>query len=372
MTASEIARQLFRSTLDLCRGDRLTANVASALMSQDDGVDAYWLCGAGKASPAMAAGLVDRIGSRLAGGLIVTKVGHGWPGLPVETIYGGHPIPDERSLIAGARMAAMRFGPRDRVLFMLSGGASALMESLLDGTTLADLQVDTARMLASGKPIDEVNAWRRSVSVLKGGGLGRMWSEADVRVAVLSDVLGDDLATIGSGPFFSRKGEVAKPTHPHVLCASRSLLVDTAAKIAVGPVQVLSEVDGEAAAVGVEFARRTLAFNGTTLAGGEPVVHLRGAGVGGRAQEAALAAAEVLKGHPDVAVLIAGSDGTDGPTDAAGACVDGATWRDGAREALLNNDSYTFHRAAGTLVETGPTGTNLGDLLIGVNLAIPA
>ncbi len=325
----------------------------------------------------------------------------------VRMIESSHPVPDERSIVAGDAVLDLcaSLGARDRLLYLLSGGTSALVESLRPGVTLADLAATTSVLLTAGATIDEMNAVRTAISAVKGGGVARAAAPADVVTLAISDVVGDDPAVIGSGP----------TTHPVSIdprsVVRRHQLADALPASVLGylddpPVEAAPEAGDyevmaggrHAAAAAVATARahglrakaRTAPLTGLAteevedaiavfdrapaldvlVLTGETTVVVRGDGRGGRNQQAALAAAILLDGRTDVVFLAAGTDGIDGPTDAAGAVVDGTTAgrgrasQDDPVAALAANDSATWLDAVGARLITGPTGTNVGDLWI--------
>lgn len=418
--AAGLALEIYRRTLEEVRGDRLVQsqvwlegnqlNVDDIVLNLDD-YKRIVVAGAGKASVAMAQGLESILGDRIKEGLIVTKAGHSDALSVCRAIEAGHPIPDESSLVAGQEMLALaaRTEQDDLVLFCLSGGASALMESPVDGISLVDLQTVNRVLLASGASIATFNAIRARLSRIKAGGLARAFVKPTVIVLYMSDVAGNDLQVIGSGPFYPSKTSASldrliaaldlkaklpshliakltsrtKPTEigaapPHRSIGDARMMGIHAKNIAVSmglTVDGPTIMSGEA----VDFVKlaakkgcfgRLLKPHGCFLAVGETVVTLHGDGLGGRAQEAACAIAREIDGSVDVAVLFAGSDGSDGPTDASGALVDGQTLRRASEKgwtverALSTNDSYHFHEAANSLIRTGPTGSNLNDIMI--------
>ena len=414
--AGELALEIYRRTLEECRGDalvrqhvRLDGDILHIrdLQYKLADYDRVIVAGAGKASAAMAQGIEEILCDRIAEGLIVTKYAHSQPLAHCRTMEAGHPVPDENSLLAGQAMLelAASVTEGDLVIFLLSGGASALMEAPVEGVTLGDLQTVNQELLASGATIYAINAIRARLSRIKGGGLAVAFAKSRNVVVYLSDVEGGLPAVVGSGPFISssHSSEVAKamaavpvenrfPPHvanlirenawsrnpglqpAHEMIGNTQLLRATAERIArdLGlACETLAPLAGEARAYPLSHP---LLKPGSSprcqIAVGEPVVTKTGSGKGGRAQEMACAYAEIIQGRDDIAILVAGSDGTDGPTDAAGALVDGQTVERARAQGfegaltLANNDSYRFHEAAGTLIKTGPTGTNLNDLLI--------
>jgi len=363
----------------------------------------------GKAACAMAQGARDALGDAIESALIVTKYGHGEP-LPWEVIEAGHPLPDEKSLEAGARLIefAARL-PRERVvLVLLSGGGSALVEALPAGVTVEQLRAANAWLLASGLSIHDMNAVRKRLSRIKGGRLAKLLAPRRVVCLAISDVPGDDPRAIGSGPLTADDREIESSAKlPEFLqqmiaraepaprgddprfAAIRYEIIATnadARAAAAGAAQAAgfrivndaAVMTGDSAEAGRELARVLTELPSRTvlIRGGEPTVRLPPApGRGGRAQHLALAAAIVLAGRRDVALLAAGTDGTDGPTDDAGALVDGGTVARGElggldpERALDAADAGRFLEAAGDLVHTGPTGTNVMDIVIAAKAA---
>ncbi|HEX2485387.1 MAG TPA: DUF4147 domain-containing protein [Myxococcota bacterium] len=373
---------------------------------------------AGKAAAAMARAFEDVAGDLVAGGVAVTRDGGELPLRCLELRSASHPVPDARSAAAGAAVlaAAAAAAPGDWLVVLLSGGASALLAHPLAGLGAADLRATTAALLASGAPIEELNAVRKHVAAVTGGRLAQATRAARVAVLALSDVLGDDPAVIASGPcsadpttyadslaILARRGvgarvpaavvahleagargeraESAKPGDPalarvsyRVLASNRDALAgaNAAARDAGAAALVVTDaLRGEARLAGVRLAalaRAARPARPTLLAaGGETTVTVRGAGLGGRCQELALAAAGRLAGLENATLLAAGTDGSDGPTDAAGAFADGGTLaraRLDPERALAENDSHRFLAAAGDLFRTGPTRTNALDLAL--------
>ena len=368
------------------------------------------LVAAGKAAWRMAATAGNVLGDRLARGIVVTKYGHVEHPLPrIECHEAGHPVPDENSFRATA--AALDFvkglSPHDTVVFLLSGGGSALFEApLVSGDELADV---TRQLLACGADIVEMNTIRKRLSRVKGGRFAAACAPAHIFQIVLSDVLGDPLDMIASGPAAAdtstcaqAQAVVAKYGLSFSLGVLACLAQETPRAVAnvetvvAGSVRELcaaaasacaargfapeildTAVADEARAAGRRLAEivRAHAADGVRRAfimGGETVVKLTGHGKGGRNQEFALAAASILDGLPNVALASVGSDGTDGPTDAAGGCVDGETATRlrahglSVDRALEENDTYPTLAAVDGLVITGPTGTNVNDVAIGL------
>jgi len=382
--------------------------VASAL--DDEQPAGEWHAVAiGKAAGAMMLGAVQHFDSRLLGSVVVTRAGH----VPAElsgcarlrVIESSHPQPDERSLAAGEAVAEhVASLPRDaNVLFLVSGGASSLVERLAGGVTLADLRLINAWALSSGCAIEQINAVRRAVSTIKGGGLAALAGPRRSLALLISDVPRDDPAVIGSGLLRAGARRQAAPELPEdiarIVHRARSVARSTSRVPRVRHRIVASLRDacraaaacGEARGLEVRLARARFAgdatalgrkFARTVLAGPERTLHVWGGestiilpphpGYGGRSQHLALAAAGVLAGRDPVALLAAGTDGSDGVTDDAGAVVDGGTVERGAdagfeaRRSLDGADSGRFLEASGDLLHTGPTLTNVGDLVLGL------
>ena len=367
----------------------------------------------GKAAPAMASAAVEILGERLTSG-IVTELAPSGRSFPpsLHLVRAGHPLPDEGSLRAGTAMLGLAEQARrgDVVLALVSGGGSAMAEALRPGIGLDDQRRLTAQLLHAGAPITAINHVRAELSELKGGGLARAASPARVVGLLLSDVVGDDPASVASGPtvMHARAPGLARRTlerlglwpsvpasirealtqprlsatvHPPpanlILARNADLIAASAAEARrLGfPVRVLTErLQGEASIVGARLGRRLREAEppACLLSGGETTVTLRRGGRGGRNQEVALSAALGLDGADRLLLASFASDGIDGPTDAAGAWVDGGTIERAcsrsldARQALEAHDTYPLLEAANALLLTGPTGTNLNDLVVGL------
>ena len=365
------------------------------------------LVAAGKAAWQMAHAAVEALG-RVDGGVVVTKYDHVKGEIPgVKCYEAGHPVPDENSFAATERALELVHGltEKDTVLFLLSGGGSALFEKpLIPG---AELQGITNQLLASGADIVEVNTIRKRLSAVKGGRFAQACAPAKVFSIVLSDILGDPLDMIASGPAVPDSSTcaqalaIAEKYHLNLSEQAKALLAQETPKVldnvttqitgsvrelcaaaaaacrerGYEPILLTDRLCCEAQEAGSFLGSivRTHAGRGKKLAyiaGGETVVHLTGNGLGGRNQELALAAAPALAGLEHCCVFSVGSDGTDGPTDAAGGYVDGQT--DAALRtagwdvfaALQNNDAYHAMQAIGGLIITGPTGTNVNDVSV--------
>ena len=394
---------------------------------QNDPADGrVWLVALGKAAAPMAEAAVamlteDRFpGRALAGGLIVAPDETPAPHPSLLVVVGDHPEPAAGSIAAAAALDRLvkEIQPGDTVWVLLSGGTTSLIGAPQPGIAADELKVLYGQLLRSGLDIKEMNRVRKRFTRWSGGRLARSLAHARVRCYIVSDVIGDDLAAIGSGPCVPdpstarevrdalvRAGlwdglgpslrrhldadvpETPKPGDPvfdrveNTLIATNRLALEAAGRRA-SEAGLVAEIDespfaGEAATAGARIAERLVA--GETkprclILGGETTVTIgeRGAGVGGRSQELALSAARVLRRRPAVALLSAGTDGRDGPTDAAGAVVDGTTWeaiaatgRDPA-SALKHHDSYAALASVDALIKTGPTGTNVMDVVIGI------
>jgi len=325
----------------------------------------------GKAAGTMTQAALDRFGPVPA--LVVTKDGHG-TGLAahVRLIEAAHPVPDTRSLAGGQALretlAAMPKG--SNVLILISGGASSLAEDPVAGRTLADLQALNRHLLAAGLDIIAMNRERRKLSRIKGGGLLGHFHGAGVRVLAISDVPGDDLAVIGSG--LGSAPDHHDFSYRAQIIASNAIARDAAAAAARAlgcPVLECGEVlhdDLDALARHIGPRIRSMG-PGVMIFGGEPTVVLpANPGRGGRNQALALALAREISGAEGLTVVVGGTDGSDGPTEAAGGVVDGTTWGPDAAEALATADSGRYLDARGALLRTGPTGTNVMDLAVAV------
>lgn len=320
----------------------------------------------GKAAPGMVAGLRAAVGRDPDDGVVVVPYGtEDASGLPV--VAAGHPLPDAGSIAAGA--AALRLastaGPDDVVVALVSGGGSALLAA--PTVPLAEVRRETQRLLLSGAEISELNRYRRSVSTIKGGGLASACRHARLVTLIISDVVGDAPEVIASGPTMG-----AHPRHDWRVVATGGLAAEAAAgalrRRGCSVTIATTTLEGEARTAARRAVRVRSAADVAVLTG-ETTVTVRGSGAGGRNQEAALAAAIEIAGS-DRMFLAAGTDGIDGPTDAAGALVDGESVARGMAagrnpvDDLEENDAHAFLRASGDLIITGPTGTNVGDLWI--------
>lgn len=381
--------------------------------------------GAGKASARMAQALERVLGVRLEDGLVVVKTGHALTTKRIAVVEASHPIPDRAGLLATRRLLRLtrRLTHRDLLIVLLSGGASSLLPAPVAGVTLADKQRTTRLLLRSGATINEINVVRKHLSLVKGGGLA-LSTRARIVTLLLSDVIGDDLGSIGSGPtagdpstfadamgvlerhgcwhavpadvrrYLSRgqKGDAPETLKPgsrrlrsvlhHIIGNNRMMLeavVHAAQQTGLHTKFVSRPIMGEARAAAkqlTDLAKRIAEGSGglkrpcCVVAGGETTVTVTGRGRGGRAQEFAASAAFEIAGLPDTWVMALGTDGTDGPTDAAGAIVSGNTVARAKklgidlRASLTRHNTYPALRTLGCHIHTGPTGTNVNDLYL--------
>jgi glycerate 2-kinase len=440
------AEDLFRAAVEAVEPSRLVVRAIAALPTAIHAAlerrqGRLVAVGAGKAVRAMARALEDALGEPpgpLSGararqeppppmsGIVVAKRGAGGPALRrIRVVEASHPVPDEAGVAAAGEVLDLvaRLGPADVLFVLLSGGASALLAAPAAGLSLEDLRATTALLLAGGVPIDEMNAVRKHLSRIAGGRLAQASRAAALLGFAISDVPGDRLDTIASGPtvpdpttyalalaVLERHGllakappavrvhlergaqgklaETAKPGDPAferartTVIGSNRTALEAAAKLAetlgyrtlVLPdaLRGAAREAGRVLAARLDDARRRGQAPLCLLAGGETTVEVRGPGRGGRCQELAIGAALALDGVPNAALLAAGTDGEDGPTDAAGAVVSGTTAAAARRAgvdleaALAANDSYAALERLGALVRTGPTGTNVMDVAVGI------
>jgi len=385
-----------------------------------------FVIGAGKASVPMAQAVEQILADRITGGVINTKYGHSRPLQRIEVNEAAHPLPDERGMEGTEKIVKLlREADKETlVLCILSGGGSALMPHPAAGISLEEKQQTTQRLLQSGASIEETNAIRKHLSGIKGGRLCQLAHPARVVTLILSDVVGNKLETIASGPTVADpstfadclriverydlvgrlpptvirrlqagvRGGVEETPKPgdrifsscqNLVVGDNRLAVEAARAKAISlgynTLVLSTQIEGEArevARVYAALAKEVLSSGNPIsspaclIGGGETTVTVKGAGKGGRNQELVLAAAVQIDGLRDVVILSGGTDGTDGPTDAAGAVADGQTVRRAkqmglsASDCLRENDSYQFFRSLGDLLMTGPTGTNVMDIQI--------
>jgi glycerate 2-kinase len=392
-----------------------------------DKIRRVWVLGAGKAAAPMAQALERILGDRLTGGMLVTRYGHGLPLRKLELIEAGHPLPDANSVAAAARIAGLaenEITPQDLVFWLLSGGGSALMAAPAPGITLEDKLACTQLLLKCGATIGETNAIRKHLSSVKGGGMARRLASVPVISLILSDVVGDELDCIASGPMvadtttYGECAEILRKLQIEALvppAVSRRLEAGLAGKIPENPkpgdrifrkkINVLVGSNAQACSAAARAARRlgyhaqvlTSRLQGDTaeaarfhlsiaheiaaaerplrrpaclISGGETTVRVTGGGSGGRNQEFALQCVRGLARLPAPCVVASlATDGTDGPTDAAGALADNSTLARSLKlgsnylaDCLHANNSNGFFKRLGDLIVTGPTRTNVMDL----------
>jgi hydroxypyruvate reductase len=417
VTAREAARAIWQAALDAADVRPLVQRALRRIELPP--TTRVLVLGAGKASGAMAAAVEEELGDRVVDGFVVVKDGYAVPTRRVRIVEAGHPVPDARGEGAASAILerARAAGPNDLVVMLISGGGSALMPAPAPPVTLEEKRTVTRLLLAAGATITELNAVRKHLSLLKGGQFARAAAPAHIVTLVLSDVIGDPLDVIASGPtapdsstfddaiaVLRRRGvwdamlpsvrgrleagkrgaieETPKPGDPifarvtHHVIGNNTLVTDAAvaraAELGYRPTLLTRALEGEAREVARDLVARARALPppACLIAGGETTVTVRGSGRGGRCQELALAAGLALEGVDDVVLLAGGTDGTDGPTDAAGGFADGTTAVRGRRAgidpgaALEANDANAALGASGDLLVSGPTNTNLLDLYL--------
>ncbi len=431
MNLYDSALTIFRAALDAADprlavaralerdGDRLRVGAREHKLSR------VFVVGFGKASAAMAQAAEQILGDKIASGYISVKYGHTAPLQKAQLHEAGHPLPDANSIAGAEKIVALldQATADDLVICLISGGGSAILELPVPGVSLDDMRAMTDALLRSGATINEINTLRKHLSQVKGGQLARR-THAPIVSLILSDVIGSPLDTIASGPtapdsttfadalaVIEQRGiraQLPASIHRHiergahgevldtpkagdpvfarvqnVVVADNAIACDAALHAAEAhgfhTLLLSTFVEGEArevarvfAAIAKEIATadRPIPRPACIVAGGETTVTVRGGGKGGRNQELALAAAVEIAGMENAAILSAGTDGTDGPTDAAGAIADGSTLARaaerglGARTFLANNDAYHFFAPLGDLIMTGPTNTNVNDVML--------
>ena len=377
-------------------------NVSDAL-SEKEYPDNLTVIAAGKAACIMAKAAYDKLGSKISKGFVLTKYSHSFPMPEVFDVFeAGHPLPDENSLRHTKTIVdyAKNLTEKDKILFLLSGGASALFE--LPVISLEKLTDITGQLLRCGADITEINIIRKKFSSVKGGKFAKM-CRCPIECLILSDVLGDRIEMIASGPCYSDNStaqDVDKIISKYNLNIDadfnyNNTIVTNAENKIIGSISMLcsgakmcakslsynaeivtTSLAGEAADVGKKIAEYAIEFsekphNKTVfIYGGETTVTIKGNGKGGRNQEIALSASIALKNHENILLFSLGSDGTDGPTDAAGGIVDGNSYNKmitagiNPDDYLNNNDSYNALDSIGALIKTGPTGTNVNDITV--------
>jgi glycerate-2-kinase len=353
-------------------------------------------------------------------GVIAVKAGHSIPLKYIRAIEAGHPLPDNNSVIAANEIKALmqKATSKDLVIFLLSGGASSLMTDLPGGCSLNELNIVFDALLKSGATIEEMNCVRKHLSSIKGGQLAKLASGARIVSFIISDVIGDDISVIGSGPtvpdtstfadamnILQKSGlvkilpyciterlnkgmegiisETPKPGDPAFKNTSNYIIADNSIALEAAKKQAadlgyeahiitrsLNGLAEEAAKDWINKARSYTQKKQCLIAGGETTVMIKGNGKGGRNQQFALTAAIAIKEDSHLSLLAAGTDGSDGPTDATGAIINCDTYMQArdmgiiAEDYLENNDAYHFFEKIGGLLKTGPTQTNVMDIVI--------
>jgi glycerate 2-kinase len=385
-----------------------------------------FLVGTGKASNSMAKAIEEIFGDRMTKGVVTTKYGHLLPLKKTEIIEAGHPIPDQKGYEGAKKIQSLlkKSGPRDLVIFILSGGGSALLPFPADGIELKEKQEMTQLLLDCGADIKEINTIRKHISRMKGGWLTRWAYPSTVIGFILSDVVGDQLDVIGSGPTvpdpstfeeaweilkkYDLLNEIAPSIQKHLLLGKEGKVEETpkpgdvvfervynsligsnilalraaekeGSSLGLNTLILSSSIEGEtkeAARFHTAIAKEVISSGNPIpkpaciLSGGETTVTIKGNGLGGRNQEFALAGALEISGIEKVVLLSGGTDGTDGPTDASGAMADHTTVHRAKsmgldpKAHLENNDAYPFFQKLGDLLITGPTHTNVMDVRI--------
>ncbi len=429
-----MAEQIFQAGIKSVLPDKIIRDkvkwedgslVIDTLSFNPDDFDHIYVIGAGKATALMAKEVESLLGDKITGGHVIVKYGAAVSLERIKITEAGHPVPDENGIKATEdiiRMAS-RTTAGDLVLCLLSGGGSSLLVDVPEGCTPEDIEAVNELLVRSGAMIHEINTVRKHLSGIKGGGLARKFYPSMVVTLVLSDVIGDALDVIASGPAFPDpttfadawtildayqltariprsvvhhlhqgiKGvqqESPKENDPifdkvyHHIIGSNSIALKASCRkaqdLGLQPVIISNSIAGDCEEVAKDILGKTSQYRKkyqTTkplclLAGGEPALKVEGSGLGGRNQHLALLLAMLIEGRSGITFLSAGTDGTDGPTSAAGAVVDGDTFSR-ARSAgldpggyLRNFDSFHFFEKAGGHIITGPTGTNVMDMMI--------
>jgi hydroxypyruvate reductase/glycerate 2-kinase len=425
----DIMKQIFYAAVDAANPYKAVRRACDEIgvLFRDGSFARLLVIGFGKASPAMAQAVEESLGDLVDSGIVITKYGHG-PSFKQDKIrlsHAGHPIPDENGRAASEQITDLVAGADEKTLVvtLISGGGSALFVSPSSGVSLAEKRMTTDLLLKAGADIGELNTVRKHLSRVKGGRLAEIIHPATTVSLILSDVIGDRLDIIASGPtvpdpttysdafaVLARYGlvkrvpesvaellvkgqmgiipETPKPGNPvftkvtnKIIGCNRLALEaarDKAGELGFRTEILSAEISGEARETGRWLAHKALAVRRTTgmqtplclISGGETTVNVTGAGKGGRNMELALSFAMEIEGVHGISLLSAGTDGTDGPTDAAGAVVDGTTTATARARGidpethLRDNDSYNFFRKIGELFITGPTGTNVMDVQV--------
>ena len=404
-TIQEDAQQIMKKALQDAQPDQA---VISALKKMPEVAGKIVLVAIGKAAWTMADAVAKQLGESLSKGICITKYGHVKGDIPhVKCLEAGHPVPDQNSIFATkkAEKLVSDLLPDDLVIFCISGGGSALFEDPI--IPLPELQDITSQLLACGADIQEINIIRKHLSGVKAGRFGQLCQPAHVYAIILSDIIGDPLDAIASGPAavdpHTCQDAMAIVSKYHLTLSDDAIAAlqeetpkalwnvetivtgsvkqlcqsaeEECKRLGYTPIYLTSSLDCEAREAGrfLSAIARDHQNSPVSLAyvmGGETVVHLTGKGLGGRNQELALSACEGLSGCHDTCLFSIGSDGTDGPSDAAGGMVDEHTAQLLQEKGisipaiLSDNDSYHALQAAGALIKTGPTGTNVNDLTV--------
>jgi glycerate 2-kinase len=429
-----IAEQIFRAGVESVLPDRLISQELklenNSIVVRDlnfplEKIEKIYAIGAGKGSAKMASEVENILGSRIAGGHVVVKYGHSCNLKYIDVMEAGHPVPDINSYKAAKailKIAAMA-GRNDLVICLLSGGGSALLADYPEGSSAEEIILLNNLLVNCGAGIREINAVRKHLSAIKGGQLAKAVFPATLISLILSDVIGDALDVIGSGPTspdpstfrqaitvmekyslsqqvsarilnYLQEGE--KSNHPetpkpgdqifekttNVIIGNNLLALEAserkARELNLNTLIVSDKLQGDIQKVAEYIASVSLRFQERgdvekplcLLFGGEPTVKMTGTGLGGRNQHLALLSANLVRNHPGVTILSAGTDGTDGPTQAAGAVVDSDTIKDALSKNMFPDkyveefDSYNFFKTAGGHVITGPTMTNVMDIIV--------
>lgn len=405
------AEKIIHNAIKEVLPDKAVSNILSKL----DYLENIYVVAVGKAAWKMASTCEKILGDRIKKGIVLTKYGHAEHNLNrFEILEAGHPVPDENTVMGTQKIIDMvtKLTEKDNVIFLLSGGGSALFEKPVNGITLRDIQNVTQQLLKCGADITEINTIRKRLSDVKGGKFAIYCAPARIYTIVLSDIVGDKPDMIASGPAYPDTStctealEIVKKyglkLEKHVLKALEYETPDNientetfitgsvtefckaaaknAEELGYTPYILTDSLNCEAKETGkmmASIARNIALKNDYTfkppcaiIAGGETVVKVTGKGLGGRNQEIALSAADGIRGLCDIVIFSVSSDGTDGPTDAAGGIVDGSTseklenMKIKIEEVLKNNDSYHALEKIDGLIKTGATGTNVNDITV--------
>jgi glycerate 2-kinase len=417
------ALQIFRAAVDAVHPSHIIPGV---LRLNDDKLQvgelvfpfshfqSIYVAGAGKAAAAMAYEVEKILKHHIQEGVVAVRDVPDFPLKYVRTIVSGHPLPDHNSVVAGEEITKLvrNLTKNDLFIFLLSGGASSLMMDVPYECTLQEVNVVLDQLLKSGATIQEMNTVRKHLSELKGGQLVKKCSGATIISLIISDVPGNDLSVIGSGPTvgdesmykdamqvlekyglkkdapFSivshlqkgiegtidanpKPGDKIFANTTNTIIADNKKALDAAMKKAAElgyEAHVITDsLNGPVEETAMEWCKKAISLrrkNICMLGGGETTVHVKGSGKGGRNQQFALTAAIALQNSSEITLLAAGTDGSDGPTDAAGAVVDSETYNAEAEKHLHNNDAYSFFEKYGGLIKTGATHTNVMDIVV--------